>query len=97
MNDIHPPHIQSMEHFTTKKDDRKTRRPVYTLKDDSGEDVRGHWYPEELQAIGNNEYKIERVLKRRTAADGTREQFVKWLGWPEKFNSWIKETDIYDV
>ena len=84
-----------MEHFTVDSgpDKRHGRRPVYTLKDFDGEAVRGHWYPEELQPITHNEYKVERVLKRRTGEDGSRESFVKWQGWPEKFNSWIKDTD----
>ena len=82
-----------MEHFTVAGRDRRTPRPTFTLKDYAGETVRGHWYPEELQPIGDNEYKVERVLKRRAAEDGSRELYVKWLGWPEKFNSWIKDSD----
>ena len=38
-------------------------------------------------------YKIEHVLKTRKR-QGLNELFVKWLGWPKKFNSWIKESDI---
>lgn len=82
-----------MEHFTVAGRSRRMPRPTFTLKDHAGEPVRGHWYQEELQPIGNNEYKVERVLKRRTAEDGSRELYVKWLGWPEKFNSWIKDSD----
>ena len=52
-------------------------RPVYTLMDDSGEELRGKWYPEEIQQILDNDYEVERVLQRRTAADGSRELFVK--------------------
>ena len=69
-------------------------RPVSTLKDDSGEEFRGKWYPEEIQQIRDNDYEIERVLKRRTAADGTRELFVKWRDYPAKYNSWIREQDL---
>ena len=72
----------------------RNSRPVVTLKDESGEELRGKWYPEEIQRIRDNDYEVERVLKRRTAADGTRELFVKWLDYPSKFNSWIKEQDI---
>ena len=69
-------------------------RPVYTLKEDSGEELRGKWYPEEIQQIRDNDYKVERVLKRRTAANGTRELFVKWRDYPAKYNSWISEQDL---
>ena len=57
----------------------------------------GSYYPEEVQQITDNQYRIEKVLRRRTAADGSKELFVKWEGWPEKFNSWIKKTDEYNV
>ena len=76
--------------------DQKVRnsRPVYILKDDSGEELCGKWYPEEIQQIRDNDYKVERVLKRRTAADGTRELFVKLRDYPEKYNSCIREQDL---
>lgn len=72
----------------------RPNRPTYKLKDYNGESVSGTWYPEELQDIKQNEYRIEQIIKRRKAADGSREFFVKWLGWPDKFNSWVSENDI---
>ena len=72
----------------------RNSRPVYTLKDDGGEELRGKWYPEEIQQIRDNKYEVERVLKRQTATDGTRELFVKWRDYPAKYNSWIKEQDL---
>ena len=69
-------------------------RPVYKLKDKSGEELRAKWYPEEIQQIRDNDYEVERVLNRRTAADGTRELIVKWRDYPAKYNSWIKEQDL---
>ena len=76
--------------------DKKGRnsRAVYTLTDDSGEELRGNWYPEEIQQIRDNDSEVERVLKRRTAADGTRELFVKWRDYPAKYNSLIREQDL---
>ena len=67
---------------------------MYTLKDDSGEEHRGKWYPEEIQQIRDNDYDVERVLKRRTAADGTLELFVKLRYYHAKYNSWISEQDL---
>ena len=73
----------SSEQFTVSSmnlpDDKNVRnsRPLYTLKDDSGEELRRIWHREEIQQIRDNDYEVERVLKRRTAADGTRELFVK--------------------
>ena len=74
-----------------------TMRRIYKLVDFNDEDVKGSWYPEELQEILDNQYRIEKVLQRRTLPNGTKEIFVRWKGWPEKYNSWITETDKYDV
>ena len=74
-----------------------TKRRVYKLMDYNDEAVKGSWYPKKLQEISNNQYRIEKVFRRHTLPDGTKELFVRWEGWPEKYNSWIKETDDYDV
>ena len=76
---------------------RGTKRRVYKLVDYNNDEVKGSWYPEEIQEIKDNQYRIEKVLRRRTLPDGTKEQFVHWEGLPDKYNSWIKETDKYDV
>jgi transposase InsO family protein len=73
---------------------RHNGRPVVTLKDESGEVLRGKWYPEEIQQVRDNDFEVEKVLKRRTGADGTRELFVKWRDYPSNFNSWIREQDL---
>ena len=88
------------EHFTVSQAlpvSRGTKRRVYKLVDDNNDKVKSSWYPEEIQEITDNQYRIEKVLKRRTLRDGTKELFVSWEGWPDKYNSWIKETDKYDV
>ena len=72
---------------------------LYRVKDLLDEHIDGHFYEEELQAVTKDiesVYKIEKVLKTRRTRGG-KEVFVKWLGWPKKFNSWIKETDIQAV
>ena len=76
--------------------DTKVRNspPVYTLKDDSNEELRGKWYRDKIQQIHDKDNEFERVLKRRTAADGTRELFVMQRDYPAKYNSWISEQDL---
>ena len=57
------------EHFTISKavPPRKgTKRRIYKLVDYNNEDVKGSWYPEELQEISDNQYRIEKVLRRRS-------------------------------
>jgi hypothetical protein len=55
-----------------------------------GEDIKGKFYEQELQKIEKTDdvYKIEKILKTRKR-NGRIEYFVKWLGYPEKFNSWV--------
>ena len=58
---------------------------LYRVKDLLDEDVDGHFYVDELQAVTkdiNSVYKIEKVLKTRKR-QGIKEIFVKWLGWPK--------------
>jgi hypothetical protein len=39
------------------------------------------------------DFRIEKVLRRRTVK-GKKMAFVKWLGYDNKFNSWIPAEDI---
>ena len=60
------------------------------------ESIDGYFYEVELQRVtkdAESAFRIEKVLKRRRR-QGEQEIYVKWLGWPAKFNSWVKETDI---
>ena len=68
------------EHFSVSEAPglrRGTKRRVYKIADYNGEPVKGIWYPEELKQISNNQYRIERVLRRRKATDGSTEIFLK--------------------
>ena len=52
-------------------------------------------HAEELQKVIKTDdvYKIETILKKRKK--GRRVQYlVKWLGYPESFNSWIFKQDL---
>jgi hypothetical protein len=68
----------------------ETRPPVCLVKGDHGEILEGTFYAEELQKVIKTDdvYKIEPILKKRKK--GRRVQYlVKWLRYPESFNSWI--------
>ena len=87
-------------HFTVSKavPPRKgTKCRIYKLVDYNDKDVKGSWYPQKLQKISDNQYRNKKVLRKRTLPNGTKEIFVRWEGWPEKYNSWRTETDKYDV
>ncbi|XP_071033089.1 uncharacterized protein [Parasteatoda tepidariorum] len=72
------------------------RSPVaYKLKDLVDEEIKGTFYEAELQkVIDSGFYPVEKVLKKRKRR-GLTEYFVKFLGYPEKFNTWV--TDIQKV
>ena len=69
--------------------------PVYKLKDDAGEILGGTFYETELQKIIKNGdvYRVEKVLRKRKRK-GVVEYFIKWKGCPDKFNSWVPESNI---
>ena len=87
----------SEEHFKVKGSQTTHPKHVYKLEDDLGEPIAGTWYKEELQPIEENRFLIEKILRHRKLANGTKEIFVKWKGWQPKFNSWIPETNTYDI
>ena len=63
--------------------------PVYKLKDLNGEEIGGVFYEPELQLSAiPEEYIIEKIISTKTVK-GHKLYFVKWLGYPDTFNSWI--------
>ena len=71
--------------------------PVYKLVDYDLMPIEGTFYQSELQGLSKREvFKVDKILKRRKRK-GVSEVFVSWLGYPKKFHSWIKETDLQDL
>ena len=72
--------------------------PVYKLKDYDQEELSGTFYNEELQKVIKEDdvYEVEKILKKRGKGKN-REVFVKWLGYPAKFNSWIPASEVKDI
>ena len=83
----------SEEHFLVQSE-KSTPRRVFKLVDKGGEEVKGSWYPEEVQEIAKNRYLIEKVIRKRKSKKGVKELLVKWKGWPAKFNTWVPESDL---
>ena len=78
---------------------RKEGINLYTVKDFLDEPIDGHFYESELQQVIKDQdslFKVEKVLKTRKR-QGQTEYFVKWMGWPKKFNSWVKQSDIQQI
>ena len=69
---------------------------LYQIKDYANEAIDGYFYEHELQKVIKEDddlFRVEKVIKSRKRR-GQLEHFVKWMGWPAKFNSWIKDSDI---
>ena len=72
-------------------------RPVFKLNDTQGQDVKGQYYPEEVQRVPDrlqDVFEVERILRRRTGEDGHIETLVKFKGWPDKFNRWLTDEEL---
>ena len=62
---------------------------TYVTSDLNDEPIAGSFYEKELQKTNQNEYRIEKVIKRRSD-----KLYVKWKGYDNSFNSWIDKKDI---
>jgi len=64
------------------------------IKDYDGVEVEGSYYKEEVQVVDKPEmYRIERIIQTRKVA-GVKQYLVKWLGYPNQFNSWVGEDAV---
>ncbi|GFV52653.1 chromo domain-containing protein [Trichonephila clavipes] len=69
-----------------------TNPPTYVLQDSSGKEIAGRFYEEELQKINktsNDFWAIEKIIRTK-GRGSSRHLLVKWVGFDDSFNSWIK-------
>ena len=62
---------------------------TYVINHLNGEEIIGTFYEKELQGTNQQEFKIEKVIKKK----GDK-LYVKWKGYNSSFNSWIGKKDI---
>ena len=62
---------------------------AYAINDLNGEEIIGAFYEKELQKTNQQEFRIEKVMKRK----GDK-LYVKWKDFDSSFNSWINEKDL---
>ena len=55
----------------------------------NGEKIVGSFCEKELQKTNQNEYRIEKVIKRK----GDK-LYIKWKGYDNSFNSWVDKKGI---
>jgi len=76
----------------TKKKVQYTDPPTYKITDYNDEEIQGTFYEQELQKTSQEVYRIEKVIRKR----GDK-SLVKWLGYPESFNSWVDNKNLIDL
>lgn len=62
---------------------------TYKILDNNGEEIQGTFYKQEMQKTSQEIFRIEKVLLKRG-----NKSLVKWLGYPETFNSWVDNKDL---
>ena len=62
---------------------------AYVINDLNGEEIMGTFYEKELQKTNQEEFRFEKVIKRK----GDK-MYVRWKGHDKSFNSWIDKKDF---
>ena len=68
---------------------KKTVPWTDVISDLNGQDIIGNFYEKELQKTNQEEFRIEKILKRKES-----KLYVKWKGYNNSFNSWIDKKDL---
>ena len=69
---------------------------MYAVEEWDGTPIHGHFYPEELSLVKGDVFKIEKII-RRQVRQGVPSSYVKWEGFPAKYNSWVPTADIEEA
>lgn len=71
-----------------------TNPPSYRIVDLEDNRIESVFYEQELVlTTKDTTYRIAEVIKTRVKK-GIKELYVRWVGYSDKHNSWIKETDL---
>ena len=62
---------------------------TYVINDLNGQKIISTFYEQELQGTRQNEFRIEKVIKRK----GDK-LYVKWKGYDNSLNNWIDKKHI---
>ena len=78
----------SEEVFVIKKA-KNTVLWTYAINDLNGEEIIGTFYEKELQKTNQEEFRIEKIIKRKG-----NKIYVQWKGYNNSFNSWIDKASL---
>jgi hypothetical protein len=73
--------------------------PLYTLIDLKNEELIGQFYEKELQKVTipkDRTFRIDKILESKGQGRSKR-YLVKWEGYGDEFNSWVKAHDLQNV
>lgn len=63
---------------------------TYLLEDEKGDDIEGGFYEHEIQSVKHPDaFLVEKFIRKK--GDNV---YVKWLGFDQTHNSWIKKKDV---
>lgn len=88
------------EVFKIKSHSVKDGLNAYKLEDFLDEPVKGSLFEPELQEVTidpTGVFKIDKVVRSRKRRGVEKEYLVSYRGWPSKFNSWVKQSDMQDI
>lgn len=72
---------------------------MYKVKDFNDETIESDFYENDMQKVYKEEnslWLVEKLIRKRKRR-GQTEWLVKFQSWPDKFNLWVKESDIADL
>ena len=75
------------------------RLPVHKILDYHGDELEGTFYEQKLQKViktDSDYYTVEKVIKSHMC-NKQKEYFVKWMGYPDNFNSWVPASSVKNI
>lgn len=86
------------EFFISGRRIMKDGKVMYKVKDSNDEEIKGSFYPEEIQRVDRKEeiYQIDAILDER-GRGRNKEVLVAWQGYPDRFNTWIPASSLQDI
>ena len=67
--------------------------PTYKINEWDGTPLTGTFYGEDLQKVMDDAlFRVEKIVKRK----GDK-VLVRWKGWPDKYDSWIKKRALESI
>ena len=78
---------------------KQTTPITYELVDLLDEDILGSFYEPELVKVSKSaseNFRIDEIIKS-TGTGKNRRHLVRWLGYSDKFNTWVNDKDIFDL